>query len=155
MSREEVLFVDASGKVAGRLASIIAKKLLEGYRVVVLNVEKAVVTGRKETIMNRVREKLSLQSKVNPKRHGPFKPKTPEGIFRRMVRGMLPRKKSKGKEAFRRLRVYVGVPEEFRNVEITDFPEANYRRNPHGFMFIEEIARLLGWKPIREKLVGG
>ena len=149
------MYIDASGKVAGRLASIIAKLLLKGKRVIVFNVEKAVVTGKKKSILSLYRKRMSIQSKVNPRRHGPFKPKTPDGIFRRIVRGMLPRRKAKGKEAYRRLRIYVGIPKKFEKIKFNDFPEVNYKRNPYGYMTIEEIARLLGWKPITEKLVGG
>lgn len=149
------MYIDASGKVAGRLASIIAKLLLKGKRVIVFNVEKAVVTGKKKSILSLYRKRMSIQSKVNLRRHGPFKPKTPDGIFRRIVRGMLPRRKAKGKEAYRRLRIYVGIPKKFEKIKFNDFPEVNYKRNPYGYMTIEEIARLLGWKPITEKLVGG
>lgn len=139
--------------VAGRLASIIAKKLLSGYIIYVVNIDKAVITGSRERIINEFMKKLSIQSKVNPRRHGPFKPRTPEGIFRRMVRGMLPRKKSKGKEAFRRLKVFRGVPPQFKNKKIIVFENAKYRESPYGFMTLAEIARLIGWIPI-EKRVG-
>ena len=146
------LTVNAENMVVGRLASIIAKYLLMGYRVNVVNVEKAVFTGTKERVLAEFKKKLSIQSKVNPRRHGPFKPRTPEGIFRRVVRGMLPRRKTKGKEAYRRLRVYRGVPPNLKKEEIHTFDEALYRRAPYGKISIEEISRLLGWKPIEEKV---
>jgi len=155
LSKEETVYVDATGKVAGRLASIVAKMLLNGKRVIILNAEKAIITGKKSRIVNWYMKKLSIQSKVNPRRHGPFKPKTPDGILRRMIRGMLPRKKPKGKEALRRLRVYVGIPQNLKNVKLTEFTEAIYRRNPYGYMTLEELARILGWKPVKERVSGG
>jgi len=152
LSSNNELVVDATNMVAGRLASIIAKKLLSGYRVYVVNVDKAIITGSKKRIVNEFMKKLSIQSKVNPRRHGPFKPRTPEGIFRRMVRGMLPRKKTKGKEAYRRLRVYRGVPPELRNKDFIVFKEAKYRESPYGYMTLAEIAKLIGWIPVEERL---
>ncbi len=153
MKLEEVV-VDASGAVAGRLASKIAKMLLEGKKVYVVNIEKAVVTGRRKKVIEDFKRRLEVRSNVNPRRHGPFWPRSPEGIFRRMVRGMLPRRKPKGKEAYRRLRVYRGVPPELRNRELVKFEEALYRENPYGYVTIEEIAREVGWIPIEERLRG-
>jgi len=152
---DETVYVDATGKVVGRLASVIAKMLLEGKKVIVLNVEKAVITGKKSTVIQWYLRKLSLRSKVNPRRHGPFKPKTPDGIFRRIVRGMLPRKKTKGKEAYKRLRVFIGTPKKFKNVELIEVSEVSYRKNPYGYLTLEELARLLNWKPVRERILGG
>ena len=152
---KEVVYVDATEKVAGRLASIIAKLLLNGKEVIVLNAEKAVITGKKERVLAWYEKKLRIKSRVNPRRHGPFKPKTPDGIFRRIVRGMLPREKAKGKEALRRLKVFVGKPKKLAHVKTVDFPEASYRVNPHGYLTLEEIARSLGWKPVTEKIASG
>ena len=151
MSEREI-YVNAENMVAGRLASIVAKHLLNGYRVYVFNVDKAIITGKREMIIDEFMKKLWIQSKVNPRRHGPFKPRTPEGIFRRMVRGMLPRKKTKGKEAYRRLRVYRGIPPEFREKNIIMFEDAKYRKSPHGYMYLYEIAKLIGWIPIEERI---
>lgn len=151
MSEKEI-YVNAENMVAGRLASIVAKHLLNGYRVYVFNVDKAIITGKRKMIINEFMKKLWIQSKVNPRRHGPFKPRTPEGIFRRMVRGMLPRKKTKGKEAYRRLRVYRGIPPEFKEKNIIVFEDAKYRKSPYGYMYLYEIAKLIGWIPIEERI---
>ncbi len=139
--------------VMGRLASIIAKELLNGNRVTVVNVEKIVVTGsNKESIIDRFMRRLRLRSNVNPRRHGPFKPRSPEGIFRRVVRGMLPRRKAKGKEAFRRLKVYRGVPISVKPDKLVVYEEARYRENSYPYMYLEEISRLIGWIPVEERL---
>lgn len=152
MPELSVTYFDASGKVAGRLASRIAKELLKGTMAVVFNVEKAIITGRKEMVMDEYMRYMHLHSRINPWRHGPFKSRTPGGIFRDMVSGMLPKNKKRGREAYRRLRAYVGVPERFKDQETVDLSEARYRTSPHGYMTVEEVARLLGWKPIRETL---
>ena len=147
-----VVYFDASGKVAGRLASRIAKELLRGFMAVVFNVEEAVITGRKEMVVGEYMKYMSIQSRINPRRHGPFKSRTPEGIFRDMVSGMLPKDRKGGRDAYKRLRAYVGVPERFKGQETVDLSEAKYRTSPHGYVTLGEVARLLGWMPIREKM---
>ncbi len=149
------IIVDATNAVAGRLASKVAKLLLDGYKVYVVNVEKALVTGKRKRVINDFKRRLEIKSNVNPRRHGPFKPRSPEGIFRRMVRGMLPRRKPRGKEAFRRLRVYRGVPDNLKDKEATVFQDSLYRENPYGYVYLEEIAREIGWIPIEERIGGG
>ncbi len=151
MSKEIV--VDASNMVMGRLASIIAKELLNGNRVTVVNVEKVIITGsNRDSILERFMKKLRLRSNVNPRRHGPFVPRSPEGIFRRVVRGMLPRRKTKGREAYRRLKVYRGVPDFIKAGEFKVYEEARYRENSYPYMYLEEISRLIGWVPVEERL---
>ncbi len=148
------IYVNAENAVVGRLASKVAKLLLNGYRVYVVNVEKAVFTGKRETVFEDFRRRLWIKSNVNPRRHGPFKPRSPEGIFRRVVRGMLPRRKPRGKEAYRRLRVYRGIPKELSNKEFTIFEDVLYRENPYGYVTLYEVARHIGWIPVEER-VGG
>ena len=155
MTQPETLIVDGKDMVAGRLASIVAKRLLEGYRVIVVNAEKIIITGTsKQSILEKFIWRLQHRSNVNPRRHGPFIPRSPEGIFRRIVRGMLPRRKPKGKEAYRRLRVYRGIPEDIDQSKIIRFEEARYRRSAYKKMYLEEIARLIGWIPIEERIKG-
>ena len=155
MKIDREIVVNAEGAVVGRLASKVAKLLLNGYRVYVVNIEKAVITGRKKRVLEDFTKRLWIKSNVNPRRHGPFKPRSPEGIFRRVVRGMLPRRKPRGKEAFRRLRVYRGIPENLSGKEITVFEDTLYRENPYGYVTLYEIARYIGWIPVEERVRGG
>ncbi|MCD6477459.1 MAG: 50S ribosomal protein L13 [Candidatus Aenigmarchaeota archaeon] len=100
------MIVDATHQILGRISSKIAKKLLDGEEVIVINAEKSIVTGDPDVIMKDFKQKID---RGDP-HHGPFYPKTPDGIFRRAVRGMLPYKKPHGREAFKKLKVYVGNP---------------------------------------------
>jgi len=151
----KALVIDAEKAVAGRLASKVAKLLLEGNNVYIINIEKAVITGRKERVLREFMNRLAIKSNVNPRRHGPFKPRSPEGIFRRMIRGMLPRRKPKGKEAIRRLRMYRGVPEEFKEKDIIKFDDASYKENAYGYITLYELSKLIGWVSLEEKIGGG
>ena len=151
----DVVIVDAEGAVAGRLASKVAKLLLEGKEVIVINIDKAVITGKRHVILGDFIKRLQIKSNVNPRRHGPFKPRSPEGIFRRIVRGMLPRRKPKGKTAYRRLKVFRGTPESVvKGKKIVKFEDVLYRENPYGYMTLYEIAKLIGWIPLEERIGG-
>ena len=47
----EQVIVDATNHIAGRLCSCVAKILLKGDRVVILNAEKAMLSGDKYSII--------------------------------------------------------------------------------------------------------
>jgi large subunit ribosomal protein L13 len=100
--------IDATNCVAGRLASFVAKELLKGNEICVVNAEKAVITGNKDYTLKHFKEKVSRGDPY----HGPFYPKKPDRILKRIIRGMLPYKKPRGREAFKRLKVFISVPNE-------------------------------------------
>jgi large subunit ribosomal protein L13 len=97
--------VDARDCILGRVASNVAQRALDGERVAIVNAEAAVITGREESTMEKYRERTRVGSD-----RGPYYPKRPDGIFKRAVRGMLPHKTTRGREALERVRVYVGNP---------------------------------------------
>ena len=99
--------VNARDCILGRVASQVAERALDGERVAVVNAERAVVTGRE----NQVLEKYQARREQGSDR-GPMYPKRPDRIFKRSVRGMLPYKTPRGREAFENVRVYVGNPYE-------------------------------------------
>jgi len=98
------LVIDGTDHIAGRLSSNVAKLLLEGNRVTVVNSEKIMISGRKKSIVGEYKQFLKISSILHPK-HGPFHPRKPDTIISRMIRGMLPRDKPSGKAALSRLRV--------------------------------------------------
>ncbi|VVB57222.1 50S ribosomal protein L13 [uncultured archaeon] len=101
--------IDAKGLVAGRLASKVAKELLMGETVSVVNVSDVVVSGTLAYEIKRLNSLKHQKSKTNPE-HSPKYPRVPRMLFKRMVRGMLPKKTSRGRDALHRLRAYEGVP---------------------------------------------
>ncbi len=129
----------------GRLASVVSQKLLEGEKVVVLNAEKIMITGSKEWTYNRYKQRIDRASISNPRDMGPKYPRRPDDIFRRTVRGMLPYKKSKGREAFKGFKAFVGIPREFNEVELDQIPEAQFENIKKGIE-LGEISKLLGAK---------
>jgi len=133
--------IDADNAVLGRLASIVAKRLLNGEEIVIVNAEKSVIVGNKEYIIEKYQERRDIGSV----RKGPYYPKTPDRILRRTVRGMLPMKKSHGREAYNRLKVYMGVPREYRGKELEVIEDAKNNKL-EGFITLKELSTHLGAK---------
>lgn len=139
----EYKVIDAEGHILGRLCSVIAKRLLNGEKIVVVNAEKAIITGSRANVFQRYKDKYDRGSKEK----GPYFPRHPEKIFKRTVRGMLPWDSRRGREAYRRLRVFIGVPEElkdekFEKVEIALFEKVS---KTEKFVMLGEISERLGW----------
>ncbi len=111
--------IDGSNKVLGRAASRIAKLLLSNKKVSVINAEGMIITGHVHSLSDKYKRLIELQDKANPE-HSPYWPRRPDMFVKRVIRGMLPYKKPRGKAAFKNLRVYIGVPESLRSVKIDD-----------------------------------
>ncbi|MGN1362472.1 MAG: 50S ribosomal protein L13 [Methanobrevibacter sp.] len=139
------MIVDGEGSILGRLASTVSKALLNGEEVVVLNAEKIIITGNKDWAYARYKQRVDRKSISNPRDLGPKYPHRSDDIFRRTVRGMLPIKKTKGRVAYKNLKAFVGVPNEYKDAEITAVPQAEVE-NVKKSIELGEISRLLGAK---------
>jgi len=143
MSSENAIIIDAKGLILGRMASIIAKRLLQGESVIVLNAEKTAISGKRLQIVKEAKTFLE----VGHPRKGPYHPRRPDKIVRRTIRGMLPRKKPKGKQAYKRLKVYLGAPKEFEDKEIQTILKANAEKLKSPYITVGELAKEIGWTP--------
>jgi len=112
----ERMIINAKGAVFGRLCSYAAKQALLGKEVVVVNSEKAVISGNKNEIIARYK---GLRDKGGFSQKGPRVSKSPYRLMKRGIRGMLPDFRSgQGKLAFARVKCYEGVPAEFEEKEM-------------------------------------
>jgi large subunit ribosomal protein L13 len=135
--------IDASGHVLGRLSSVIAKRLLNGEKIVVINAEKAVVTGDKSMVFQRYKEKFDRGSKEK----GPYYPRHPERIFKRTVRGMIPWRSRRGREAYRNLKVFMGVPAEIKgDAEVVEEALLSKISRAEKYVTVGEISKFLGYR---------
>lgn len=144
MSSEGTIYVDATNQIAGRLSSKVAKLLISGKRVVVVNAEKSLLSGSRTSVVREWQERLEISSHVNPI-YGPIHPRRPDNILKRMVRGMVPRKKAKGVTAMKRLRVYVGLPAGVQTEKLTQFKDATAPRPVPVYVTMKELSKTLGW----------
>ncbi len=131
--------INADNCVAGRLASLVAKRLLKGEEIIIVNAEKAIITGNPEATEALFSEKI----KKGDPYHGPFYPKQPERILRRMVRGMLPYHKPRGRSAFDNLKVFRSVPALYKNEQAEIIAGAN-RKVKCKSVRIEDLSRKFG-----------
>ena len=104
------IVIDLSGAILGRAASYIAKQALLGKKVIVVNCDNALVTGKRRMIINeyhqaRVRGGKSL--------NGPHFPKHTDKLVKRTVRGMLSYTQQRGLDALKRVLCYTNTPEEY------------------------------------------
>jgi len=131
--------IDATDAPIGRLATRVAKRLLAGEEIQIINAEKAVITGRKEEI----RERYLKRRKIGgTKRKGPYFPRMPHMILKRTIRGMLPYQQPKGRKAYKRLRVYIGVPDEFKDEEIE---KIKFKKSAN-YITLKELSEYMGVK---------
>lgn len=136
------IILDAENRVFGRLASLAAQHAIRGKNVVVVNAEKAILTGKKDFVLKKFRTRINLTVKGNPHK-APKYSRMPDRMLRRAIRGMLPFKQAKGRDALKRVRVLIGMPKELEGKKFFEQQEtkAKKRRN---FVVLGEICRLLG-----------
>ena len=141
---DKPIVVDATDHIAGRLASNVAKLLLQGNRVSIVNCENIMISGSRSNIIKEYRDFLEISSILHPK-HGPFHPRRPDTIITRMIRGMLPRKKPSGLAAHKRLRAYIGTPQELKPFEKIQFEKAKITRTSANYTTMADLGRTIGW----------
>jgi len=134
--------IDGEGLVLGRLSSMVAKRLLNGEFIELVNAEKIVVSGAKKMIIDKEKEFLNVGGFTR----GPIHHRQPHRIVRKTIRGMLPHRKAHGREAFRRLKVHIGVPEEYEASEKETFEKIHANKLSKRYVTIGEIAENIGWK---------
>ena len=138
------IVVDGTNHIAGRLCSKVAKLLLQGNRVAIVNCEKVMLSGNQKSILSEYNKFLEISSILHPK-HGPFHPRRPDTIISRMIRGMLPKEKPSGRSALKRLRSYIGVPKELMSLDKIEFENAKIRRSSSYYTSMGELGRNVGW----------
>lgn len=155
---------DATDIIMGRMASKIANQLLKAHqsgkmdKVIIINVENAIISGGKERIVNDFKTRYAL----NHPRKGPFYPRMPDRIFKRSIRGMLPyQKKASGRSALKSIRCEIGCPQHLKG----ELPEnhisgdvSNIKKElPERFMRLGDISIAIGapghrWKKAKGEI---
>jgi large subunit ribosomal protein L13 len=141
MSKE--LLVDATDQILGRLASFAAKHAIAGDTVIILNAEKAVVSGDRMNVVDEAKSKLRTRTLASQST-APVHPRRPDLYMRRVVRGMLPWKKAKGRAAYDRVHVYVGVPEVYAEKECLKVLGADASKLNCTYIRLHELAEEIG-----------
>ncbi|MEK6945719.1 MAG: 50S ribosomal protein L13 [Nanoarchaeota archaeon] len=127
--------IDGKNAVLGRLGAFVAKEALKGEEIVVLNCEQVIITGNRKNIEERWREK---REKIGSGQTGPKHSRLSHLIVKRAIRGMLPRASlGRGRQAFKRIKCYSGIPKEFESAKKISLGEETKRK----FIEVKEIAK--------------
>jgi large subunit ribosomal protein L13 len=140
----ETMYLDGTRMRLGRLASVVAKQLITGDSVVIVNVEKMVVSGSRASVLSKYARWMGLRTFKNPEEVGPKQHRGPDRLIHYAVKDMLP-KSPTGKIALKRLRVYMGVPDELKSKTLQKIDEADVKHLRGAYLSLEEISRSLGW----------
>ena len=148
----EYQLIDATDKILGRFCSQIAKRALLGEYIVIINAKDAIISGTKRDIHEKYLAKLNISTATNPRR-GPFHERRPDTFMRRVIKQMLPRKKLRGKEALKRVNVYItDIPERFKSryqkLVPTEIYNADKKRLSYynKFITLDNLCQRIGWK---------
>ena len=135
------MIIDGTNLRLGRMATIVAKKALLGETIDIVNVDKVLITGKKDRIKKdffRGRD-MGIPSK------GPYHSRVPFKVVKRAIRGMLPYKQPKGRAAFERIKCHSGIPAVFKDKELQSIETAHINSsNTSQFLTIGEICKFLG-----------
>jgi large subunit ribosomal protein L13 len=141
-TKSAITLVNAEGQIVGRMGSKIAKRLLNGEEIIILNAEKAIISGKRKSKI----AEAHLFLEVGAPERGPFHYRRPDRYLRKSIRGMLPFKQAKGKSAYKRLKAYMGIPVEFKDQPMITFEEASSADLKGPYLTLGELAKEIGWR---------
>jgi len=146
---EPVVVIDGKGHLLGRLASTVAKQLLNGQKIVVVRCEALNISGEFFRAKLKYHAYLRKATRFNPTRGGPFHFRAPSRIFYKAVRGMIPHKTARGTAAMERLKVFEGVPPPYDKKKRVVVPQALrvLRLKPgRKYCTVGRLSHEFGWK---------
>jgi large subunit ribosomal protein L13 len=120
------MIIDATDLIVGRLASFAAKQALLGKTIDIVNCERAIISGNRKQIIAWLKQRANMGGP----HHGVFFPKKSDRYLKRVIRNMLPWKRYKGEIALKRIKCYLGVPEELEGKKFETIKEAHKSKLP-------------------------
>ncbi len=141
------MVINAENKILGRLSSLVAKRLLLGDKISIVNAEKSIITGDRKSILDKYKKRLQIRTATAPWK-GPLHPRMPDRLLRRIIRGMLPWDTPRGRAAYKRLRVYIGTPNHLKEAPQVPLPKTECK-TMRKKVYLSEICREIGWSPLK------
>ena len=141
------IVIDAKGHLVGRLASYVAKELLNGQKISIVRSEKVLVSGSKYRNKLKQMDFHHKRTSTNPKK-GPIHQRSPAQILLRKIRGMLPHKTPRGAAAFRRCKTYDGCPLSLnakKKMVVQDALKCVRLKPRARFCCLADVAVICGW----------
>ena len=145
---EKEIIIDGKDHLLGRLASSIAKELLNGQRVVVVRCEAICKSG--SLFRNKVEWMEFLNKKAT---HNPRKwfvhYRSPSRTLWRTIRGMVSHKTPRGAAALGKLKVFEGMPTPYDTCKkqvVTDALRVVRLKNHRAYCKLGDLMSQVGWK---------
>ena len=145
---EKEIVVDGKDHLLGRLASYLAKQLLNGQRVVVVRCESICKSG--SLFRNKVEwmEFLNKSATHNPRKWFVHY-RSPARTLWRTIRGMVSHKTPRGAAALGKLKVFDGMPAPYDTCKkqvITDALRVVRLKNHRAYCKLGDLMSQVGWK---------
>jgi large subunit ribosomal protein L13 len=137
--------IDATDLILGRLASEVAKRALSGEQMDIVNCSKAVISGRQSSIYAKYRNKRERGTPTT----GPFIRRNPAMLVKRAIRGMLPYKQPRGRDAFKLVRCHTDVPDALQGKPCETIEHAKVGKlSALKYITIDSLSTYLGAKKL-------
>jgi len=137
------MIIDGKDSILGRVGTYVAKQALLGNKVDVINCEECIVGGKKDAIIGDYLRRLHRKAPTK----GPYFYRRPDMFVKRTIRGMLPHKRTRGREAFKRIRCHIGVPDNFKNEKALLIENAGLgEKHSKGYLKVKDICKAVGGK---------
>lgn len=138
---KDLYVIDATNALVGRVATHAAKAALHGHTVRVINCEKAAISGSKRFLVAEWKRRF-VQGVPHK---GPYIHRYPDRMVRRIIRGMLPHHNPRGREAYKNLMCYIGVPTELKEHKTIIIKEADVSKLPTTkYMTMAQLCKEIG-----------
>ena len=136
------MIIDAKDAVLGRLSTYVAKQLLLGNKIDVVNCEEAIVSGKKQSILENYIRRIDRKAPTK----GPYLYRRPDFFVKRTIRGMLPFKRARGRHAFGHIKCYIGMPENLKNEKAMILESNASKLHSTDYLKVKDICKAIGWK---------
>lgn len=128
--------IDAKDAILGRLGTYVVKEALKGEEIAIINCEEILVSGKKENLKEDIRQK---RSRVGSSQKGPIYSRDNVKFVKRSIRGMFPNhRQGRGREAYKKVKCYKGVPKEFENKEKITL---GVQKRPTKYLRVKELLK--------------
>merc|ERR550539_1675838 len=148
MLENKPIIVDGRDHLLGRLASVVAKELLSGQKVVIVRCDEMVISGSLTRNKVKYAQFRKKRMNTNPGK-GPYHYKSPARMVWRTIRGMVHQKTARGQDAIGRLSTFEGIPAPYDKMKRVVVPAAlrvlrlkSIRRHT----VLGDLADNVGWK---------
>jgi large subunit ribosomal protein L13Ae len=147
------IVIDGKGHLFGRLASVCAKELLSGRKIIIVRCEKIEISGKHIKNKFKFLSRFKKRTNTNP-RHGPFHFRSPSQIFWKCLRGMISHKTKTGTRALLNIRLFEGIPISLKYYKKMKIPSALrvIKLTPgRNYTSLGQVSSEIGWT--RKKIV--